>query len=86
MLGASAQVRQVRHPGLTGVDGGGRDVGSASMAIRVAPGATDVIRDYADGFVVHVTDADDVDAACHALALVRGDIAELTAERSLSIA
>ncbi len=55
------------------------------MAIRVAPGATDTIRDYADGFVVHVTDADDVDAACHALALVRADIAGLTAERSLSI-
>ncbi|MGH9273662.1 MAG: hypothetical protein ACRDZU_03355, partial [Acidimicrobiales bacterium] len=48
------------------------------MAIRVAPGATDTICDYADGFVVHVTDTDDVDAAAHALALARGDIAALS--------
>jgi hypothetical protein len=49
------------------------------MAIRVAPGASDTICDYADGFVLHVTHADDVDAAAHGLALARGDIAALAA-------
>lgn len=49
------------------------------MGIRVAPGATDTINDYADGFVLHIVDADDVDAAAHALSLARGDIAALSA-------
>lgn len=49
------------------------------MAIRVAPGAADTICDYADGFVVHVTEVHDVDAALRALARARGDIAALRA-------
>jgi hypothetical protein len=48
------------------------------VAIRVAPGVTDTICDYADGFVLHVKGANDVDGAAHALALARGDIAALS--------
>ena len=49
------------------------------MAIRVASGASDTICDYADGFVVHVKEASDVDAATRALTLARDDIAGLAA-------
>ncbi len=48
------------------------------MAIRVAPGAIDTLRDYADAFAVHVTGVSDVDAATRALDLVRADIVALT--------
>jgi hypothetical protein len=44
------------------------------VGIRVAPGVSDTICDYADGFVVHVTGASDVDAATGALTLVRDDL------------
>jgi len=47
------------------------------VAIRVAAGTTDLICDYADGFVVEVTDASDVDAAAAALARARTDIGAL---------
>lgn len=47
------------------------------MSIRVGPGAADTICDYADGFVVQVTGATDVEAAAAALAKLRGDIAAL---------
>ena len=50
-----------------------------AVSIRVVAGTTDLICDYADGFVVEVTDASDVDAAAVALARVRGDIGALTA-------
>jgi len=46
---------------------------------RVAPGTADTISDHADGFVVHVTGASDVDAAVRALERARADIAELAA-------
>ncbi len=49
------------------------------MAIRVAQGAADTICDYGDGFVVHVTEVVDVDAAMRALSQARGDIAALSA-------
>lgn len=47
------------------------------MAIRVAPGAGDIICDHADGFVLHVTEVTDVDAASSALSRARADIAAL---------
>ncbi|MGK2950222.1 MAG: hypothetical protein ACSLFP_16745 [Acidimicrobiales bacterium] len=47
------------------------------MAIRVAPGAANLLCDYADGFVVQITDASDVDAACAALAASRLEIIAL---------
>ena len=47
------------------------------MAIRVAAGTADLICDYADGFVVEVTEASDVDAATRALARARADIEAL---------
>jgi hypothetical protein len=47
------------------------------VGIRVAPGAGDTICDYADGFVVHVTEVSDVDAATNALSRARADIAAL---------
>ncbi len=47
------------------------------MAIRVAAGTADLICDYADGFVVEVTGASDVDAASAALAQARVDIEAL---------
>lgn len=47
------------------------------MAIRVAPGAANLLCDYADGFVVQITDASDVDAACAALAAARLEIVAL---------
>jgi hypothetical protein len=49
------------------------------MAIRVAAGTADLICDYADGFVVEVTGASDVDAATRALARARADIEALSA-------
>jgi hypothetical protein len=48
------------------------------MAIRVAAGTADLICDYADGFVVEVTGASDVDAATRALARARPDIEALS--------
>ncbi|MEQ1787896.1 MAG: hypothetical protein ABL966_12645, partial [Acidimicrobiales bacterium] len=48
------------------------------MGIRVAAGTADLICDYADGFVVEVTGASDVDAARRALALARADIEALS--------
>jgi hypothetical protein len=48
------------------------------MAIRVAAGTADLICDYADGFVVEVTGASDVDAATRALARARADIEALS--------
>ena len=50
------------------------------MAIRVAAGTADLICDYADGFVVEVTGASDVDAATRALARARPDIEALSAD------
>ena len=47
------------------------------MTIRVAAGAADTICDYAEGFVLHVTGADDLDAAVGAVTKVRNDIAAL---------
>ncbi len=47
------------------------------MAIRVAAGTADLICDYADGFVVEVAGASDVDAATRALARARKDIEAL---------
>ena len=47
------------------------------MSIRVATGTADLICDYADGFVVEVTGASDVDAASAALARARADIEAL---------
>lgn len=47
------------------------------MAITMAPGAHLTLGDHADGFVVHVTEADDVDAAMAALGAARADIAAL---------
>jgi hypothetical protein len=44
---------------------------------KVAPGAADTICDFADGFIVHITGASDVDAAVRALAAARDDIAVL---------
>ena len=49
------------------------------MAIRVAAGTADLICDYADGFVVEITGASDVDAATRALARARRDIEALSA-------
>jgi len=48
---------------------------------RVAPGAADTICSHADGFIVHVTGASDVDAAMRALARARDDIAALAPRR-----
>ena len=48
------------------------------MAIRVAAGTADLICDYADGFVVEITGASDVDAATRALARARPDIEALS--------
>src|SRR5690349_3067707 len=48
------------------------------MAIRVAAGTADLICDYADGFVVEVSGASDVDAATRALARARPDIEALS--------
>jgi hypothetical protein len=48
------------------------------MAIRVAAGTADLICDYADGFVVEITGASDVDAATGALARARADIEALS--------
>jgi hypothetical protein len=48
------------------------------MAIRVAAGTADLICDYADGFVVEVTGASDVDAATRALGSARADILALS--------
>jgi hypothetical protein len=47
------------------------------MAIRVAAGTADLICDYADGFVIEVAGASDVDAATAALARARVDIEAL---------
>ena len=55
------------------------------MPARVAPGAADTICDFADGFIVHVTGASDVDAALRALALARDDIAGLAQRAGPSI-
>src|SRR5688500_10450755 len=48
------------------------------MAIRVAAGTADLICDYADGFVVEVAGASDLDAATRALARARPDIEALS--------
>lgn len=55
------------------------------MAITMARGAHLTLGDHADGFVVHVTRADDVDAAMAALGTVRSDIAALAGSREVSI-
>ena len=47
------------------------------MAIRVGAGTADLICVYADGFVVEVTEASDVDAATRALGRARADIEAL---------
>jgi len=47
------------------------------VAISVAPGAHLSLGDHADGFVLHVTGADDVDAALRALGELRSDVAAL---------
>jgi len=47
------------------------------VTIRVAAGAADTICDYAEGFVVHVTGTDDLDAAVAALTRARDDITSL---------
>jgi len=51
------------------------------VSIRVATGTADLICDYADGFVVAVTGASDVDAASSALARARLDIEALAPTR-----
>jgi hypothetical protein len=48
------------------------------------PGAADTICDYADGFVVHVTEVADYEAAARALSLARDDIAALVEGRDPS--
>lgn len=47
------------------------------MPAKVAPGAGDTICDFADGFIVHITGASDVDAALRALGNARLDIEAL---------
>jgi hypothetical protein len=50
------------------------------VTIRVAPGAANLICDHADGFVLQVTEASDLDAAVAALAQARLEIAALAGE------
>lgn len=52
-------------------------LGSATMAIQVAPGAGDVAAELVGGFVVQVTNSNDDDAAARALADARADITAL---------
>ena len=52
------------------------------MGIRVAPGAGGIICDYADGFLLHVTEVTDIEAATRALGQARADIAALAAQAS----